>query len=107
RNALEKCIRAASREAPVAVLCLDLDDFKGVNDTLGHPVGDLLLVAVAERLRQCGGTADTIARLSGDEFAIVQVGQDQPAGAAELARKIMSELNRPFEIEGHHVVMGA
>lgn len=50
RDELEKCLKAASREAPVAVLCLDLDDFKGVNDTLGHPVGDLLLVAVAERL---------------------------------------------------------
>jgi diguanylate cyclase (GGDEF)-like protein len=83
-----------------AVLLLDLDDFKGINDTLGHPAGDRLLCLVATRL---GGTiraSDTLARLGGDEFALVQPAINGPADAAALARKLVDVLEAPFTLEG-------
>lgn len=95
------------RENPVAVLCLDLDYFKNVNDTLGHPVGDELLKAVAERLRSCVRPTDKIARLGGDEFAVVQAGVEQPAGSTALAARLIKELAEPFTVDGHQVVIGA
>jgi diguanylate cyclase (GGDEF)-like protein len=69
------------REQTVAVLCLDLDYIKNVNDTLGHPVGDALLKAVAARPELCVRPSDKVARLGGDEFAVVQIGVAQPNGA--------------------------
>ena len=74
RDRLKEVLRRVTSENPAAVLCLDLDDFKAVNDTLGHPMGDALLLAVADRLRECTRELDAVARLGGDEFAIVQVG---------------------------------
>jgi diguanylate cyclase (GGDEF)-like protein len=94
------------RDKTVAVLCLDLDYFKNVNDTLGHPVGDSLLKAAAERLRACLRPSDKVARLGGDEFAVVQSGVDQPAGATALASRLIKELAEPFTVEGHQVVIG-
>ena len=70
------------------MLCLDLDHFKAVNDTLGHPVGDELLKVVAERLRRCTREPDTVARLGGDEFAIIMTGMNDPSDAAALAKRI-------------------
>ena len=70
---MEAVLRHLRRTESVAVLSLDLDRFKSVNDTLGHPIGDLLLEAAADRMRSCVRGADIVARLGGDEFAIVQV----------------------------------
>lgn len=87
----------------VAVLFLDLDHFKDINDTLGHPIGDLLLNEVAERLRQCARETDTVARLSGDEFAIIASNLDQADSATMLARRIIDSLAAPFTLDGHVV----
>ncbi len=74
REQMEQALAASTRDETLAVLYLDLDRFKSVNDTLGHPVGDALLCAVTERLRMLVRGSDMVARLGGDEFAIVQVG---------------------------------
>jgi len=89
-----------------ALLCLDLDRFKIVNDTLGHPVGDALLAQVAERLRTGLGDNCFAARLGGDEFAIYQTGFAQPAGAEALAAEIIRRICEPFDVGGHHIVIG-
>ncbi|MBI1685039.1 putative bifunctional diguanylate cyclase/phosphodiesterase [Caulobacter hibisci] len=98
--------RAARREDLVAVHCVDLDRFKVVNDTLGHPVGDALLKAAAERLRGCVREGDTVARLGGDEFAVVQTGLTDLTGATRLAARIVEALEAPFDLRGHQVVIG-
>ncbi|PXA85647.1 diguanylate cyclase, partial [Caulobacter sp. D4A] len=98
--------RAARREDLVAVHCVDLDRFKVVNDTLGHPVGDALLKAAAERLRGCVREGDTVARLGGDEFAVVQTGLNDLTGATRLAARIVEALEAPFDLRGHQVVIG-
>jgi diguanylate cyclase (GGDEF)-like protein len=96
----------ARRGDIVATHILDLDRFKNVNDTLGHPVGDKLLQMVAGRLRSLVREADTIARMGGDEFAIVQPGLAQIADATSLAQRVIAALCEPFDIEGHRVVIG-
>jgi diguanylate cyclase len=84
---------------PLAVLCLDLDDFKLVNDSLGHPAGDDLLVRVAERLLGCLRGGDTVARLGGDEFAVlIEEGADVPLVVAD---RVVEAFRAPFMIEGH------
>ena len=102
---LDQALKHA-RDEKLAVLCLDIDHFKDVNDTLGHPVGDLLLKAAADRLRHCIGETDTVARLGGDEFAIVQLGASQPTDATTLATRLTEAINAPFELDDHHVVVG-
>jgi diguanylate cyclase (GGDEF)-like protein len=92
---------------PLAVLFLDLDGFKAVNDTLGHSVGDLLLKTIASELRDLLPPIDRIARLGGDEFAILQVSSPQPASSISLAQKIVDVVSLSHCIEGHEVTVGA
>ena len=106
REEVEKCLSHARRGESFAILCLDLDHFKNINDTLGHPIGDALLQVVAARLRDCLRENDIVARLGGDEFAIVQVETEQPVSATALAQRLLDVMSAPFEIEGHHVVIG-
>jgi diguanylate cyclase (GGDEF)-like protein len=87
-------------------MCLDLDKFKQVNDTMGHPVGDGLLVAVADRLTACVRDVDTVARLGGDEFAIIQLGVRQPEDAQVLATRMIAAFRQPFEVGGHQIMSG-
>ena len=99
---LRQSFAAAQRgAAPFAILYLDLDHFKPVNDTLGHPVGDLLLREVAERLRQCTRESDLVARLGGDEFAVLQGEMGEPANAGILAAKLQAALSAPYRINGN------
>jgi len=106
RVRLEEALARARRGRGFALLCLDLDRFKEVNDTLGHPVGDRLLVAAAQRLRRELRETDTLSRLGGDEFAIIQCCLLEPQEAAALARRIIETLSRPFDIEGQQIVVG-
>jgi diguanylate cyclase (GGDEF)-like protein/PAS domain S-box-containing protein len=103
----EALSRSARQGEPVAVHCIDLDRFKVVNDTLGHPAGDALLKAAAERLRGCAREGDTVARLGGDEFAVVQCGVVHGADASRLATRIVEAMAQPFDIHGQQVVAGA
>jgi diguanylate cyclase (GGDEF)-like protein len=91
----------------VAVHHLDLDRFKAVNDTFGHPAGDKLLKIVADRLRGLVRATDTIARMGGDEFVIVQAPIADPAQATSLAEAIVDLMNEPFDIDGHQAAVGA
>jgi diguanylate cyclase (GGDEF)-like protein len=104
---LEQAIDLLGRGTGCAILCLDLDHFKLVNDTLGHPIGDGLLQAAAERLQACVREVDTLARLGGDEFAIIQLGLERPEDAALLAGRILTAFSEPFQIDGHQIVIGA
>jgi diguanylate cyclase (GGDEF)-like protein/PAS domain S-box-containing protein len=98
---LHQTFAAAKRGAqPFAVLYLDLDKFKPINDTFGHPTGDLLLQEVARRLKHCTRECDVIARLGGDEFAILQCEVKEPASAGELAARIQVELGRAYSLNG-------
>src|SRR5581483_1898340 len=90
----------------VAVLSLDLDHFKSVNDTLGHPIGDKLLQSAAERMRGCIRNSDIVARLGGDEFAVVQGTIAQTSDTTALARRLIEAVSAPYEIDGHRVVIG-
>ncbi len=103
---LEHAMDMVGRGVGCAILGLDLDRFKLVNDTLGHPVGDGLLKAVADRLQACIREVDTLARLGGDEFAIIQVGVERPEDAGLLANRIIMAFLDPFDIEGHQIVAG-
>ncbi|KQO64073.1 MULTISPECIES: EAL domain-containing protein [unclassified Methylobacterium] len=103
---IEEAVAHLGRGSPFAVLCLDLDRFKEVNDTLGHPVGDALLRAVADRLRACVREVDTVARLGGDEFAIILSQAEQPRDAAVLARRIVEVVSAPYDLDGHRASVG-
>jgi len=89
----------------LALLCLDLDRFKQVNDTLGHAIGDELLRAVTERLQGCLRKSDTIARLGGDEFVIVQFPVSRAEEAGQLAQRIIDLLSEPYDLQLHQVVI--
>jgi diguanylate cyclase (GGDEF)-like protein/PAS domain S-box-containing protein len=107
-EALQQAIQRAQRDGEhFAVLYLDLDHFKDVNDTLGHPVGDLLLQALADRLRSGIRAMDTVARFGGDEFALIQTSIPEPLDAAVLAGKLLKAISSPFIIQGDEVRTGA
>jgi diguanylate cyclase (GGDEF)-like protein/PAS domain S-box-containing protein len=91
----------------VAVLVLGLDNFKSVNDTLGHGVGDKLLRGVAKRLRSTLREEDVLARLNSDEFAIIQTGLSRPEDAALLSRRLLEAIGDPYLLDGNSVVIGA
>jgi diguanylate cyclase (GGDEF)-like protein/PAS domain S-box-containing protein len=103
--------RDAGPKRPVtgrhAVLFIDLDDFKVINDTLGHRIGDELLVAMARRLEECLRTGDTAARLGGDEFTVLVENVNGVEDAERAADRILLELRQPFELDGHQVVVSA
>ncbi len=104
----ERLVKAltAPGERPVAVALIDLDDFKEVNDTLGHEIGDLLLISVAQRLAGCVRTEDTVARLGGDEFVVVLDDAD-PAAADLAARRMIDALRDPVLVDGHELPIRA
>ena len=99
--------RQSRHRQPIAVLFLDLDDFKVVNDSLGHLAGDELLRAVADRLQGCLRTGDTAARLGGDEFAVLIEALTDPKEAAGLAERIISSLGTPVPLEGQEIFVRA
>jgi diguanylate cyclase (GGDEF)-like protein/PAS domain S-box-containing protein len=106
REYMEQELDRRARSDSLAVLCLDLDHFKYVNDTLGHAAGDALLCAVAERLTKNVRSEDIVVRLGGDEFAIVQIGVDQPGQATALAMRLIEILSQPFALQDHRVAIG-
>jgi diguanylate cyclase (GGDEF)-like protein len=108
RERLDRALAGARKgDRHFALLMLDLDRFKEVNDTLGHPVGDELLKVVAGRLRSCVRESDTLARLGGDEFAIIQRVADPGRDAAALAARIQQAMRTAFDLGDHHVTIGA
>ena len=108
KEQLEEALKEVSvTPHPLAVLFLDLDGFKAVNDTLGHSIGDLLLKSVAVKLRDMLQQTDRIARLGGDEFAILQISKPQPASSIALAEKIVEIVGETCSIDGHDVTVGA
>ena len=105
---LQEALSAAERSAQtLAVLYIDLDRFKNVNDTLGHPIGDALLAKVADRLRSAILKGDVIGRLGGDEFAVIQRSGEQPLAAESLAARLVDLLGRTYVISGHSITIGA
>jgi diguanylate cyclase (GGDEF)-like protein len=107
-NRLAQMLESAKRTGQsVALMFLDLDHFKSVNDSLGHAVGDELLKIVAQRLVGCVRAQDTVARLGGDEFAIIQVGLDFSADAYVQANRILSTLGNPISVGSHKLFSGA
>jgi diguanylate cyclase (GGDEF)-like protein len=107
RERTEEALPLLRRGEGFAVLCIDLDHFKEVNDALGHPSGDKLLQLVADRLRQNVRETDILARLGGDEFAVVQTMLQRPEEVTVLAGRIVEVLTQPYEVDGQEVVVGA
>ncbi len=105
---LDQILEGASRlQRRVAVLCLGLDDFKGINEQYSYQFGDQLLIALADRLRTRSAHLGALARLGGDQFALVQADIEQPYEAAELAQQILDDLEAPFELDQHLVHLRA
>jgi diguanylate cyclase (GGDEF)-like protein len=107
REQLERELERIKRGEQLAMLYIDIDEFKGINDSLGHPVGDELLKAVASRLRGCIRDTDFVARLGGDEFAVVQTGIEQPSDVMELVKRIYEAIRAPYDCLGHRVATDA
>jgi diguanylate cyclase (GGDEF)-like protein/PAS domain S-box-containing protein len=107
RNRVEHAVARLSRyPQTIVVMFLDLDNFKTINDSLGHAAGDQLLVEVAERVSRCMRVTDTVARLGGDEFAILIENAVNPDDSSQVARRLTEELELPFDVEGKEVFVG-
>jgi diguanylate cyclase (GGDEF)-like protein len=107
REQLDREFKRAKRGEQFALLYIDIDEFKGINDSLGHPVGDDFLKSLALRLKACIRETDFVARLGGDEFAIIQTGVDGLADVENLVAKLHQAIRRPYECLGHHVLTDA
>ncbi|HEY0855099.1 MAG TPA: EAL domain-containing protein [Devosia sp.] len=106
RDEMERLEARIRRDEAVAVLCLDLDHFKAVNDTLGHGIGDQVLQAVARRLREAARETDLVVRLGGDEFAFLIHPLDHPRGAAVVAERVIKSIAQPIFVDGHQIMIG-
>lgn len=105
---LHRALAQAKREQRrIAIMFIDLDRFKPINDNFGHEIGDLLLVQVAEHLVSCVRESDTVARLGGDEFVILLTSSEQESGVGIVADKILNSLNEPFYISGHQLSLSS
>jgi diguanylate cyclase (GGDEF)-like protein len=104
---IERALALARRQGTaVAVLCIDVDHFKSVNDSLGHAAGDMVLKSIGDRVRECLPESGTVARLGGDEFGIVLTDSDAPERATQLAWSLLSAVSQPVDFNGHQVVSG-
>jgi diguanylate cyclase (GGDEF)-like protein len=106
RERLEKAVKNPRRKEKVALLCLDLDHFKDVNDTLGHPVGDKLLQFVSERLLASVRECDMVARIGGDEFVVLVTSADPAREASEMASRIIEAVSAPYDVSDHKIMIG-
>ena len=106
REQVEQRFAQLGRNQRFAVLSLDLDHFKHVNDTLGHPIGDMLLRQVGERLRSCLREVDGIARIGGDEFVIMLASNELPGDAVSLATRLISVVSKPYDLDGQQGMVG-
>ena len=107
REQLEHALRFNQAGKQLAVMFIDLDNFKAINDTLGHNIGDELLKKVAERIQSCTGSTDTVARFGGDDFVVLSWALDRPSQAAMLASRIRDEILKPYDLFDHHIVIDA
>ncbi|WP_425287621.1 putative bifunctional diguanylate cyclase/phosphodiesterase [Pseudomonas marincola] len=108
QSQLDQILQSAGpAQRRVAVLCVGLDDFKGINEQFSYQAGDALLMALADRLRTHSSRLGTLARLGGDQFALVQAGIEQPYEAADLAQSILDSLESPFQVDGQDVLLRA
>ena len=106
RDRLEQVLKTVQRnQKSAAILYLDLDQFKRINDSLGHDVGDALLMRVAENLRNCVRHEDTVARMGGDEFVILLIDVDDMAGASQVANKILQTMEQPVVLLKHEIIV--
>jgi diguanylate cyclase (GGDEF)-like protein len=105
RETLDQGLKLCTPERPTAIFYLDLDHFKTINDTLGHPMGDSLLKAVALRLNDHAEDADLVSRLGGDEFAIVQLDAGSQSDIRAMAAAMVEILSEPYQVHGHELVI--
>jgi len=105
RERLGRALADMRHDGHLAVLYLDLDGFKAVNDTFGHPMGDALLRQVADRLQRCLRYGDTVARFGGDEFAVLQMPSRQAGDSGGFARRLVDVISEPYDLDGHHVAI--
>ena len=103
RARIERELEKAGEGEQFALLYIDIDEFKGINDSLGHHVGDELLKTVANRIRGCLKTTDLIARLGGDEFAVIQTAVESPADVVEFVMRIHEAIRQPYQCLGHQL----